>query len=449
MTALHRRIGLLLLALLGLVVASTAAAAQVGGDLIEEAADALAEDPVYVDDEAEVAPSPAEAEQLREAIRAAEVGPVYVAVLPQAAVDAVGGDPQGLLTPLGTALDRSGTYVAVAGRNLAADSTVNAAIEQGVVEDAEAAALAANQGGDVGPLLLDLVEEIDARVQGGAIEPEPPSPVGAIVVAGVVTLLVLGGGFLLVRTVRQNRRRDRERAEEIRAAALEDLRALDDDIRDLGLDADLSQDPDVKREQVHALESYSAASAGIDEASRPQDFEPVTKAIEDGRYAVASARARLRGEEPPERRPPCFFDPRHGPSVRDVEWAPDGGSTRPVPACAADAVRVEDGEQPVGRQVVVDGRSRPYWDAPGYWGPWAGGYYGRGGSGFLEGMLIGSWFSGGWGAWGGAGHSSGQGESGFGGFGDGGGGGFGGFGGGGGGFGGFGGGGGGGGGGGF
>ena len=34
----------------------------------------------------------------------------------------------------------------------------------------------------------------------------------------------------------------------------------------------------------------------------------------------------LDGRKPPERRPPCFFDPRHGPSSRDVEWAPPGGT---------------------------------------------------------------------------------------------------------------------------
>ena len=33
--------------------------------------------------------------------------------------------------------------------------------------------------------------------------------------------------------------------------------------------------------------------------------------------------------------PPCFFDPRHGPSVRDVEWAPSDGAVRTVPACAS------------------------------------------------------------------------------------------------------------------
>ena len=61
---------------------------------------------------------------------------------------------------------------------------------------------------------------------------------------------------------------------------------------------------------------------------------------------------------------------------------------RPVPACEADAQRVERGEDPQSRQVPVNGSMVPYWSTPMY-----GGYFG----GFLAGLLIGSSF-GGWGA---------------------------------------------------
>ena len=110
------------------------------------------------------------------------------------------------------------------------------------------------------------------------------------------------------------------------------------------------------------------------------------------------AKAHLEGREPPERRPPCFFDPRHGPSVRDVEWAPPGGEPRPVPVCAADAVRIESGQDPRTREVEVGGRRMPYYDAPGYFAPWAGGYFGGFGlgfGGFLPGLLFGSMLGGG------------------------------------------------------
>jgi hypothetical protein len=114
---------------------------------------------------------------------------------------------------------------------------------------------------------------------------------------------------------------------------------------------------------------------------------------------MASAKARLAGEEPPERRPPCFFDPRHGPSVRDVEWAPPGGELRPVPACAADALRVEEGEEPESREVLAGGRRTPYWNAGPAYGPWAGGFYGATAGALLPMLFVGSMLGSGFG-WG-------------------------------------------------
>jgi hypothetical protein len=113
----------------------------------------------------------------------------------------------------------------------------------------------------------------------------------------------------------------------------------------------------------------------------------VTSALDEGRWLLASVRARLAGEEPPERRLPCFFDPRHGPSIEDVSWAPPGGVPRDVPACAADATRIKDGLDPDIRQVPVGGgERRPYWDAGPAYSGWAGGYFG----GFLPGILWGT-----------------------------------------------------------
>ena len=117
----------------------------------------------------------------------------------------------------------------------------------------------------------------------------------------------------------------------------------------------------------------------------------MTGILNDGRYAVASVRARLAGEPLPARRPPCFFDPAHGPSTQDVEWAPPGGAVRTVPACAADAQRVLAGVDPAVR-TVLDGSQRvPYWQAGPAYSPWAYGYYGAwGGGDLLTGILIGS-----------------------------------------------------------
>ena len=180
--------------------------------------------------------------------------------------------------------------------------------------------------------------------------------------------------------------------EEVRASAEEDLVALGEDIRSLDVDIQMPQaSEEAKQRYEQALEAYQRASQVFDAAKRPEDLAPVSETLEEGRYAMAYAKAVLEGKPPPERRPPCFFDPRHGPSTEDVEWAPPGGATRPVPACAADAVRIKEGFQPHGRQVTVGGRPTDYWNAPRQYGPMMGGYFnGFGGGGLLNTLLVGS-----------------------------------------------------------
>ena len=180
--------------------------------------------------------------------------------------------------------------------------------------------------------------------------------------------------------------------DEVRASAEEDLVGLGDDIRSLDVDIGMPGVSDeAKQRYEQALQAYQRASGIFDRAKRPEDLAPVSETLEEGRYAMAYAKALLDGRPPPERRPPCFFDPRHGPATEDVEWAPPGGSPRPVPACAADAIRIKEGFAPHGRQVTVDGRQTDYWNAPPHFRPWAGGYFnGFGGGGMLPGLLAGA-----------------------------------------------------------
>jgi hypothetical protein len=180
--------------------------------------------------------------------------------------------------------------------------------------------------------------------------------------------------------------------DEVRASAQDDLVTLGDEIR--ALDVDIAMpgvSAETKQRYDQALQAYQRASQIFDRARRPEDLAPVSETLEEGRYAMAYAKALLDGQPPPERRPPCFFDPRHGPSTQDVEWAPPGGSPRPVPACAADAIRVKEGFAPHGRQVQVNGRPTEYWNAPGHFGPMMGGYYsGFGGGSLVSTLLMGS-----------------------------------------------------------
>ncbi|MDQ4049839.1 MAG: hypothetical protein M3131_10750, partial [Actinomycetota bacterium] len=218
-----------------------------------------------------------------------------------------------------------------------------------------------------------------------------------------------GGGFLLLLLgiplaifgVGRLRRRREERAElaEVKQFAREDLVALGEDIRALDLDVEMPDaDPEAKQHYARAVECYEAADDAWDSARSVEDMERVTSPLEEGRWAMTAARARLEGRPAPERRPPCFFDPRHGPSTTDAEWAPAGGAPRPVPVCAADAQRLEDGLDPDVREVTVGGQAMPYWNAGPAYMPWAGGFFG---SGLLPGLFIGSMLGGGLGLFGG------------------------------------------------
>jgi hypothetical protein len=230
--------------------------------------------------------------------------------------------------------------------------------------------------------------------------------------AGVVILLgavVVGGGALLLA---RRRRREREDAEfaEVKDRARDEVVALGEDISALDLDVRRAGLPDATRSDYEtAVNAYDRADTAWEQARRPEDLAPVGAALEEGRWAMESTRARLEGRESPERRPPCFFDPRHGPSSRDVEWAPDGGAPRPVPACEADAQRVERGLMPESREVTLGGRTMPYYAAGPMYAPFMGGFFG---GGLLPGLLIGSALD-----WDGPGFDAGGGDFGGGDFG--------------------------------
>jgi hypothetical protein len=380
---------------------------------IDDIVQALRNDPVYVDPSAESALPPAAVDRLRAAVAAANT-PIVVAILPASA-----GTPRELIPAIGSQLDQPVTVAVVAGRSFGAAST---AFSVGALADA---ALEQHRGEGAEAILLDFVQRVDQAARGQRppqAQPEPePSGVGGLLLLGAV---VAGAGALGFAALRSKRRRDQERQREfddVRTAAEEDLVALGEDIRELDLDVSM---PGAPRRAVEdytaALDRYQQASDALNRAREARDLAPVASALEEGRYLMASAKARLRGEAPPERRAPCFFDPRHGPSVEDVEWAPQGGAPRMVPACAADAQRVREGLEPRSRQVMVDGTPMPYWSAPGWFAPWAGGYFGLGGSGFFTGLLLGQAL-GGWGAWDGWGDSAGgfgDGDVGGGDFGD-------------------------------
>ena len=402
----------LLVAAVGAAALALAATAQAGAR-IDAAVASLKSDPVYVDPSAELAIGAADQARLRQKIDTAGAGPVYIAILPLATEQETGGDPDGVLQELHDGVGRPGTYAVVVGRHFRAGS--EGVLQPGAAGRLATEALDAHRGDGVPATLLDFVDRVAEAQQNGGVAPSggggsEPGTGGGVLIG----LLAVGAiGFVAFRAVRSRRRTQAELAE-VKAAAHDDLIALADDVQKL--EQPVESNAPAKQEYEAALTNYEEASGAYDRATRTKQLEGVASALEEGRYHMAAAEALLAGEKPPERRAPCFFDPRHGPSTRDVEWAPPGGAPRKVPACEADAQAVERGLEPASRQVVAGGRTVPYWSAPPYFGPWAGGYFMPfGGMGFLSGLFVGELLGGaygGWGAgsWGGSGNSGGFGS---------------------------------------
>jgi hypothetical protein len=254
--------------------------------------------------------------------------------------------------------------------------------------------------------LVDFVQRVGkAQASGGSGSGGGTSTGGGGMLA-VLAIVLGGGGLFAFGRARRRKREEKAQVEELKRIANEDLLALGDDVRAIDIDIEMPNvDPKARDDLSTALDRYDRAEQALARARTPQDFAPISQALEEGRYAMESAKARLAGRQPPERRPPCFFDPRHGPSTRDVMWSPDGyGQERPVPACEADAVRIESGHEPMSREVVLGGRRVPYYFGPSWMGPYAGGWFGGFsglGGGFLGGLLLGEMMGGGFGGWGG------------------------------------------------
>lgn len=349
---------------------------------IEEAAATFENSRLYVDPAVEGQVSSSDREEAARRLADAST-PIFLAVIPETA--------QGSTAPidLASATDKSGTYVVMSlprGRVGTASDTL-----QGTDD---AAIAASDASSDVPSFVNELVPRFEGLPSsgGGSGDGSSSSSNSGGGSGGAIALAILavagGGGFLLYR--RNKRTKERAELEQVRTALDEDITKYGERLSELDLDLrhDSKVPIEARNEYGRALDLYENAKTYADRAERPTDLKPVTTALEEGRWLLACVDARSKGELLPERRLPCFFDPGHGPSVEDIEWAPPGGAPRTVPACAADAFRVRNGDDPETRMVQVgdDGERRPYYDAGPAYGGWAGGYFG----GLLPGMLMGT-----------------------------------------------------------
>jgi hypothetical protein len=195
----------------------------------------------------------------------------------------------------------------------------------------------------------------------------------------LLLLLVGGGGAWGARRLGRRRAAGRERQEELDGVR----RLADEDVTVFGeqltrLDAQVgghSLDVDGQADYQRALDAYESAQRSVPRLRDPEEVTEVVETLATGRYALARVQARVAGIELPEQRVPCFFNPQHGPSTRDVEWTTTRHGTRVVPACAQDAARLAARQRPDVRTVTVDSRTVPYWDAGPAYRPYSRGYF--------------------------------------------------------------------------
>ena len=341
-----------------LLVGLPAGAASASVDL-DEVADALQSNPVYVDEDAERALSDDEAEELRSAIRSAGT-PIYIAVLPASAADLAGGDPAEVASQLANAVDRPGTFGVVVGERFRA----------GPGEAGELAVEALeSEGDDTAAVLEDFVQRVgDAAgsTAGSAGGGEADDGGGS---GWVLPLVIAGGagaaGLLVLRGSRRRRAEaaERARAEEADRQLLRaEISVLADDV--VRLEPEVQLHPEARNDFDAAVSRYRAAQAAIDYTDEPIDLVRVARVVAEARYSMDRARAIVEGRPPP-------------PPPADLQQPGAHGE----PAITLDA-----DHQPA------------YVGQP---GGFAGGGWFGGSNGLFTGLLLGSFLSGGFGGWGG------------------------------------------------
>lgn len=195
----------------------------------------------------------------------------------------------------------------------------------------------------------------------------------------LLALVAVAGTGVAAKTWRDRRElgtAQREELEGVRRLADEDVTVLGEQLR--RLDAEVAGhelDELTRVDYQTALDAYEAAQRAVPRIRSTDEISKVTDTLSSGRYALACVQARVAGRPVPELRVPCFFNPQHGPSIGDVMWTQPGRGTRKVPACAQDAARVANAEQPEVRMVTVRSRRVPYWEAGAAYQPYGDGYF--------------------------------------------------------------------------
>lgn len=296
---LHRALAL---ALAVVALSTPAAGAQTTTDpsVLDDAASALRTEPVYVHADAERSLASDDAARVRDAIRSSGQ-PIFVAVLPSAAVDEAGGDPTDVPRVLGqrTALD--GTYAVVVGDSFRAASSTLSAGEAGAIATR---AFQGNSTRGTTAVLLAFVDGVAEAAGDGSGAPGGGSSDDDDGGTDLTPLLLVGGaGALGVWAWRSSRRRRREAAD-ARAEYDADRQVVQAELSVVASDV-MTLEPQV---QLHenaradydaAVTRYRAAAAALEYADDEIDLVRVRRVLLEAQYALARTRAAIDGRDPP------------------------------------------------------------------------------------------------------------------------------------------------------
>ena len=179
--------------------------------------------------------------------------------------------------------------------------------------------------------------------------------------------------MLLLRDDRRSRAAELEQA---RLVADEDVTVFGEQLQRLGdAVADRTLDGAARQDYQTALDAYERAKWDAPRMEHADEISRLVDTLASGRYALACVHARMAGHPVPALRVPCFFNPQHGPSARDVTWTSPRHGTRRVPACTRCTTQLARREKPEVRKVRIGSRQVPYWEAGASLHPYSRGYF--------------------------------------------------------------------------
>ena len=368
----------------------TAAYAAVQTDEVAAVAEQMrGGDPVVSVPGAENALSSSQVDSLTTQVIASEV-PIFIGVFPKSVAGT--GTTDDVLIALNEQVGLAGVYAVVVGNQFRAGST------SGSASDLATRAFQAERDNGVEAVLSEFIALTTERFADGGTATTTSEPSGTSGVFTFVLLAVFIGVFALMAvTLIKARKRAKVQLAEVRTAVDQDITEFGERLARFDI-TDPDFDAEARADLQRALDDYDRAKRASQLMTTAKQAEQVTSALEDGRYSLACVQAQIDNEPVPERRAPCFVDPRHGPSVADVLWTPpgmDGAAERDVPMCRACKTAVEDGYLPQAREVEIAGGHRPYWQAGSHFGGYAMGYYAPF-TGIMTGLFMGTMLSSMW-----------------------------------------------------